>query len=392
MNIQTADRLRALPPYLFTRMDQLKKEELAKGRNLISLSIGDPDLPTPPWIQNALIAAIRKPEHHQYPSHWGLLQFREAIQRWYARRFQVTLNPSDEILPLIGSKEGIGHLPFAFVNPGDEVLVPSPGYPVYAASTLLAGGTPRFFPLLEKNHFLPDLEALSKQVTPRTRLLFLNYPNNPTSACASFKFFEAVVQFAKAHGIFVCHDLAYSEIYFDKQPPVSFLSIPGAKEVGCEFHSLSKTFNMTGWRIGFVVGHAEILKGLNQIKSNLDSGLFHALQEAGAIALDEGDDFCESLRDIYQKRRNLLSQSLEEAGWSCHPGKGTFYLWAKIPKNNSSLSSEEVSILLLKNQGLLAVPGKGFGEFGEGFLRFTLCLGDLQLAEACQRIKKINLS
>lgn len=381
---QPAERLNQLPPYLFVEMDRLKQEELKKGKKLISLSIGDPDLPTPAFLVEHLKQAVENPAYHQYPSQMGLERFRQAIVAWYLRRFGVSLKPDSEVLPLIGSKEGLAHLPLAFINPGDEVLVPDPAYPVYAAGTLLAGGVPRFFPLRKQHGFLPDLAELEKLCSPRTRLLFLNYPNNPTSATASLAFFEQVVKFAQKHRLMVCHDLAYSEIYFDGKKPPSFLAVPGASEVGCEFHSLSKTFNMTGWRVGFVVGHEKIVQGLARVKSHLDSGLFYAIQETAAVALEQGETFCESLRAIYQARRDFLRPALEKKGFECVPSDASFYLWAQLPRGEKD--SRLFAMEFLKQQGLLAVPGRGFGIYGEGFLRFTLCLSEPSLQEVLTRL------
>jgi LL-diaminopimelate aminotransferase len=280
------------------------------------LGIGDPDLPTPNFIIDRLVEAAKRPSNHQYPSYWGMSEYRKAVSRWYESRFNVSLNPDKEVLALIGSKEGIAHIPLAFVNPGEAVLVPDPGYPVYDTATRFAGGIPLHFSLKAENGFLPDfaeLEALVKK-GPKVRLLFLNYPNNPTSASATLEFFEEVVAFARKHGIIVCHDNAYSEVYYDGKKQPSFLQVPGAKEVGCEFHSLSKTFNMTGWRVGFVVGNAKVIDGLGQVKTNVDSGVFNAVQEAGIAALDHYEPFCSELRTIYQKRRDLLIPALQSIG------------------------------------------------------------------------------
>lgn len=369
---EVTDRLRKLPPYVFAQIDKIKQEELKKGKKLISLGIGDPDLPTPDFILDRLNVAARKPANQKYPSYWGLPAFRQAIAKWMEERFGVALSADTEVLPLIGSKEGLAHIPLAFVNPGEGVLVPDPGYPVYAAATLFAGGVPLTFALREKNDFLPDfaeLEALVKK-GPRARLLFLNYPNNPTSASASLDFFQEVVAFARKHQIIVCHDNAYSELYFDGKKQPSFLEVPGAKEVGVEFHSLSKTFNMTGWRVGFVVGNAKVIAALQQVKTNIDTGLFSAIQEAGIEALEKYEPFCSELRAIYQKRRDLLIPALGKAGLTCRTPDATFYAWARLPQGRSS---EEYVLDLIRTKGIVSTPGNGFGDAGEGYVRFTFC-------------------
>lgn len=380
-------RLRQLPPYLFARIDKIKQEELKKGRKLIALGIGDPDLPTPQFVIDRLIEAARKPANHQYPSYWGMSEFRKAVARWYQSRFSVQLDPEKEVLALIGSKEGIAHIPLAFVNPGEATLVPNPGYPVYHAATLFAGGVPLHFPLLEKNKFLPDFAELEKLVKtgPRARLLFLNYPNNPTSASASLEFFKEVVAFAKKHQVIVCHDNAYSEIFYDGRRQPSFLEAPGAKEIGCEFHSLSKTFNMTGWRVGFVVGNAQVLEGLAQVKTNVDSGVFNACQEAGIAALDHYEPFCTELRAVYQKRRDILIPALQAMGLHCQLPEATFYAWARLPAGRKS---EDFVLDLIRNQGVVATPGNGFGEHGEGYVRFTFCSDAEVLKQVAEILRK----
>lgn len=383
---ELASRIRGLPPYLFARIDKIKQEELRKGRKLVSLGIGDPDLPTPEFIIRRLNEAAKRPSNHQYPSYWGMLEFRKAVARWYQARFGVSLNPESEVLALIGSKEGIAHIPLAFLNPGEAALIPDPGYPVYHAATLFAGGVPLHFQLKKENGFLPDfneLEALVKS-GPRARLLFLNYPNNPTSASASVEFFTEVARFAKKHRLIVCHDNAYSEIYFDGKRQPSFLEAPGAREVGCEFHSLSKTFNMTGWRVGFLVGHPKIIDGLAQVKTNIDSGIFNACQEAGIEALDHSEPFCTELRAIYQKRRNILIPALQAIGLDCTPPDATFYAWAKLPAGRKS---EDFVLDLIRTRGIVSTPGNGFGAAGEGFVRFTFCSDESVLKQVAEALK-----
>jgi len=371
-SFELSSRLKALPPYVFARIDRIKQDEIQRGRKLISLGIGDPDLPTPQFVIDRLKSAAENPANHQYPSYWGMPSFRQAASRFLGRRFGVQVKPDSEVLALIGSKEGIAHIPLAFVNPGEGVLVPDPGYPVYSAATLLAGGVPLTFALREENGFLPDfaeLEALIKR-GPRVRMLFLNYRNNPTSATATPEFFAEVVRFAKKHQILVCHDNAYSEIYFDEKRPPSFLAAPGALEVGVEFHSLSKTFNMTGWRVGFVAGHAKIIDGLAQVKTNIDSGVFNACQEAAIAALERYESFTSELRAIYQRRRDLLLPALEATGLRCKKPEATFYVWCRLPQG---VTSEQYVLDLIRTHGIVSTPGTGFGAAGEGYVRFTLC-------------------
>ncbi|MEK6647527.1 MAG: LL-diaminopimelate aminotransferase [Candidatus Firestonebacteria bacterium] len=383
-------RLDCLPPYLFIEIDKMKKKALAEGKNLIDLGIGDPDLPTPKPIIEELKKTCEDAKYHRYPLGTGLIQFREAVANWYKRRFDVELEPKSEVVTLIGSKEGIGHIPLAFVNPGDVVLVPNPGYPVYNASTVFAGGKPFMMPITEKNNWVPDLNSIPKNLLKKTKLMFLNYPNNPTSAVATREFFEEVVRFAKKHNIIVCHDAAYSEIYFGNEKPLSFLQVNGAKDVGIEFHSLSKTFNMTGWRIGFAVGNKEIVRGLAKVKENLDSGVFEAIQMAGIKALNLPDANTENIRKEYEKRRNILLTGLKEIGLEVGETKATFYVWIKVPqvyKKTKSPSSEFVAFLL-QQCGIISTPGVGFGKYGEGYIRMTLCASSAKLEEAIFRMKQ----
>ncbi|HSW61705.1 MAG TPA: LL-diaminopimelate aminotransferase [Dissulfurispiraceae bacterium] len=386
IDVQLADRVKNLPPYLFAAIDKMKDESLAKGVDLINLSIGDPDVPTPKHIVEAMQAAVTKAEHHQYPSYEGMPAYRTAVADWYKVRFNVAVDPRSEVLSLIGSKEGIGHVPLAFVNPGDVVLVPSPGYPVYPVGTLFAGGKAHLMPLLEENNYLPDFKAIPLDVLKRTKLMFLNYPNNPTSAGAPKSFYEEAIALAKKHNIIICHDAAYSEVYFDGEKPMSFLEVEGATEIGIEFHSLSKTYNMTGWRIGFAVGNAHVLAGLGKIKSNLDSGVFQAIQEASIAALKTDDTVLADLRNIFQKRRDVMYEGLTSLGLKVQKPKATFYLWAKVPQG---YSSSGFVAHLLNNAGVLGTPGVGFGAPGEGYIRFALTKPSERIKEAVERIKRI---
>jgi LL-diaminopimelate aminotransferase len=384
ISVSMATRVKNLPPYLFAAIDKIKQEARAKGVDLIDMSIGDPDIPTPFHIVEAMKKAVERPEHHRYPSYEGMYSFREGVADWYKRRFNVALDPDDEVLSLIGSKEGIGHIPLAFVEPGDAVLVPSPGYPVYPVSTLFAGAEGVIMPLTEENGFLPDLKALPESALKRAKMMFINYPNNPTSAVAPREFFEEVVHFAAQHNIIVCHDAAYSEIYYDGERPRSFLETEGAKSVGIEFHSLSKTYNMTGWRIGFAVGNREVLAGLGKIKSNLDSGIFGAIQEAGVVALATDEALLSGIRNTYQERRDVLYHGLKGIGIELERPRASFYLWAKVP---SGFDSSGFAAHVLEKAGVLATPGNGFGAPGEGYVRFALTVSVDRIREAVERIK-----
>jgi LL-diaminopimelate aminotransferase len=387
MRIEKAKRIEQIPPYLFAEIDKKKEEMRQKGIDLIDLGIGDPDLPTPKLVIERLQAAAENPKNHRYPSYEGMIEFRTAVARWYERRFGVMLDPRTEVLSLIGSKEGIAHIPLAFVNPGDYVLVPSPGYPVYRVSTLFAGGTPYFLTLRKENGFLPNFSEIPKEVAEKAKLLFINYPNNPTSAIAEKSFFEEVVAFARRYQIIVCHDAAYSEIAFDGYQPLSFMEVEGAKEVGIEFHSLSKTFNMTGWRIGFAVGHSEIVSGLGRIKTNIDSGLFQAIQEAGVAALNHFDTPLPEIIKIYERRRDVMVKGLREIGLEVDLPKATFYLWFQVPRG---YTSAQFAALLIEKAGIVATPGNGFGEAGEGYLRMALTVDEKRLKEAIERLKRIK--
>ncbi len=388
LKIQPAERVRQIPPYLFAEIDRKKRELRAKGVDLIDLGIGDPDIPTPRRVIARLIEAAQDPGNHRYPSYEGMLDFRQAVADWYQRRFSVSLDPETEVLTLIGSKEGIAHIPLAFVDPGDYVLVPSPGYPVYRVATLFAGGIPHFMNLTRENGFLPNLSTISAQIAKKAKLLFINYPNNPTAAVAERPFFEEVVTFAKKHGIIVCHDAAYSEIAFDGYRPTSLMEVEGAKDVGIEFHSLSKTFNMTGWRIGFAVGNREIVGGLGKIKTNIDSGAFQAVQLAGIEALNGYGTETEEIIGIYTARRDLLVNGLRAAGLEVESPKATFYLWAKVP---NGYTSAEFAALLLEKSGIVGTPGIGFGDAGEGYIRFALTVGEDHLREAVGRLKELKI-
>jgi len=386
--IEKARRIKELPPYLFAEIDRKKREALARGVDLIDLGVGDPDLPTPSPIVEKLQEAVTKPVNHRYPNSAGLIEFRQAVADWYKRRFGVQLDPEKEVVSLIGSKEGIANMAVAFVDPGDLVLVASPCYPVYHIGTAFNGGQNYFLPLSRETHFLPDLDAVPPEVARKAKMVWINYPNNPTAAVADQDFFSRVVEFAHRYNVIVCHDGAYTELGLDGYRPMSFLEIDGAKEVGIEFHSLSKTFNMTGWRVAMAVGNQELVGGLAQVKSNVDSGIFQAVQEAAIEALRLGDEIVEPSRKVYQERRDILVSGLREAGFECEKPRATFYVWVSVPKG---LSSAQLTTKLLEEAGVITTPGNGFGTPGEGYVRFTLCVDKNRLKEVTDRIRQVKL-
>ena len=384
-NIKISERLKKLPPYLFVEIDKAKKKARDEGRDIIDLGVGDPDLPTPRFIVDAMKRAVDDPKTHRYALDQGMPELRGAIAKWYQGRFDVKLDPDTEILPLIGSKEGIAHMPLAFVNPGDMVLVPDPSYPPYRSGTIFAGGEPLAMPLLESNHFLPDLRAINHHLLHKTRMMFLNYPNNPTGASCVKGFFDEVVNFAQKHSIIVCQDAAYSEIAFDGYKAPSILQSDGAKEVSIEFHSLSKTFNMTGWRIGFACGNSSLIEGLAKVKSNIDSGIFSAIQRAAVTALERYDKHIPSINKVYGERRDILVNGLNSIGWNVVKPKATFYVWAKVKgRYTSALLARE----MLEKADIVVTPGNGFGEHGEGYVRMALTVDRSRIREAVDRIKK----
>jgi len=383
MKVTYADRINELPPYLFEKIDQLKAEMQKKGADIIDLGVGDPDLPTPKPIVEVLQREAERPENHRYPFTRGMEEFRRSVADWYNRRFDISVNQATDVVSVIGSKEGISHVPVAFVNPGDVVLVPEPSYPVYAITTKFSGGEVSYMPLLEKNGYLPDLGAIDDDTARRAKLMYLNYPNNPTSAVVEESYFKDVIRFAKKHNIIVVHDAAYTELYFDSQRPISFLEVEGAMDVGMEIHSLSKTFNMTGWRVGCAVGNSEIVGGLGKAKSNMDSGIFQPIQAAAAFALDHADELSVPIRDIYRSRRDVLASALEKAGLVCETPTATFYFWVQVP---DGYTSESFTALMLETAHIVVTPGSGFGPSGEGYIRLTLCTTEERLNEAGNRI------
>ncbi len=381
--MQLAKRLDRLPPYLFVDINQRIAELRAKGEDIISFAIGDPDSPTPSHIIESMCQAAHDPSNHKYPETGGMEGLRRAIVGWYEKRFGVILNPDREVLPLIGSKEGIGHMALCFVEPGDTALVTDPGYPVYSMSTILAGGEAYSVPLKEENNFLPDLGAIPGEVADRAKLIWLNYPNNPTGGTAGLGFFQEAVHFAQRHDLAVCHDAAYTEVAFDGFSPPSFLQASGAKELGVEFHSLSKTYHMTGWRIGMVVGNAEMIDALFRVKSNLDSGVPQAIQEAAIEALRGPQDCIGEHNVSLQARRDKLTEVLNRIGLNAKVPKAGFYVWARVPQGYTSV---DFAKKLLGEIGIAVTPGSSYGKEGEGYIRFSLTIPDNRLEQGINRL------
>ncbi len=386
MRIDISERLKRLPPYLFVEIDRQKKQALDEGRDIIDLGVGDPDQPTPGYIINALNKAAKDPSTHHYALDSGMREFREAIARWYKDRFGITLDPDTEILPLIGSKEGIAHIPLAFINPGDVALIPNPSYPPYRSGVIFAGGEIYDTPLKEENSFLPNLDSIDKGFLSKARLMYLNYPNNPTGAVANRDFYRKVTDIALRNNIIVCSDAAYTELSFDGYSAPSFLEVEGAEEVGVEFHSLSKTYNMTGWRIGMACGNRDVIAGLGKVKSNIDSGIFNAIQQAGIAALNMPKNIIERQRKTYQERRDVLVDGLNSIGWKIDKPRATFYVWARTLAGRDSTA---MCKLLLNEADVVATPGLGFGSQGEGYIRMALTVSKERLKEAVKRIKKV---
>ena len=383
-----AQRLARIPPYLFAEIDRKVQEKRRAGVDVISLGIGDPDLPTPARIVSVLQEAAADPSNHRYPSYFGLGELREAIAGWYRHRFGVTLDPATEILPTLGSKDGISHVPLALVDPGDVVLAPDPAYTVYVTGAVMAGADPYVMPLTAENHWLPDLDAIPPDVAERARMMWLNYPNNPTAAVAERDFLVRAIEFCQRHRIVLCHDAPYSEIAFDGYRPLSLLEIPGAKEVGLEFHSLSKTYNMTGWRIGWVCGRADLVALIGQLKTNIDSGIFQAVQWAGIEALNGGEEETRAACEIYARRHRRVADTLNALGWSIKPPRATFYVWAPVPKGYDSIG---FAGHVLDQVGVNITPGVGFGAHGEGYFRLSVTAPDSRLDEAMTRLRRLQL-
>ena len=384
-DFEFSERLAKLPPYLFAEIDKAKRQAKAKGRDIVDLGIGDPDLPTPGHIIKALHRASLEPDNHHYALDSGMPQLRQAIAKWYKKRFKVELDPDTEVLPLIGSKEGIAHIPLAFINPGDYVLVPDPCYPPYKNGTVFAGGMPYLMPLLAENDFLPDLDRIDPTVSNKAKMMFINYPNNPTGAVADEEFYKKTLDFAHRNNILICSDAAYSEVCYDKYRPVSILQVVGARDRAIEFHSLSKTYNMTGWRIGWACGNKKAIQGLAKVKSNIDSGIFQAVQLAGIAALEGPQEPVVRANKTYKERRDALVNGLNSLGWKVSKPKATFYVWAKVFPGYNSASLAKA---LLEKADIIVTPGNGFGRYGEGYIRMALTVPRDRIKTAVQRIKK----
>jgi len=381
--MRLAKRTENLPPYIFAEITKKIAEKRAKGEDIVSFAIGDPDIPTPPNVIERLCQAAQDPANHRYPETEGLPQLRQAIADWYKKRFDASLDADKEVLPLIGAKEGVVHIALCFIDYNDIALVPDPAYPPYLMGTILAGGRPYYMPLTEENNFLPDLDAIPPHVLNQAKLLWINYPNNPTGAVADLDFFNRVVKFAQQHNLAVCHDAPYSEVAFDGYQPVSFIQADGAKEIGVEFHSLSKSYNMTGWRIGMVVGNATMVDALKKVKSNLDSGIPQAIQYAAIEALTGPQDCIQEHNAIYQRRRDLVIDMLNSIGLEAKAPKAGLYIWAKVPEGYTSM---EFANNVLDQVGVVVTPGIGYGKNGEGYVRLSLTVPDAGLVKGLSRL------
>lgn len=383
-----ASRMDRVPPYLFVEISRKIAEKKAQGIDVISFGIGDPDIPTPASVVDRLRDTALDTPNHRYPETDGLPEFRQAVADWYQRRFGITVRPDEETLPLIGAKEGIGHAALCFIEPGDIALVPDPGYPVYSVGTWFAGGECHWMPLLEENGWLPDLDAIPQDVARKAKVIWLNYPNNPTGAIADGDYFAKVVEFAKAYDIAVLHDASYSEVAFDGYRPVSFLETPGAMDVGVEFHSLSKSYNMTGWRLGMAVGNADIISALMVVKSNLDSGVPNAIQYMGIEAMALSQDDIDARNRVYERRRDRVVQTLQAVGLDAIPPKASLYVWTRIPQG---FSSAEFTAKLLEEANIVVTPGNGYGQYGEGYIRLSLTIGDEDMERGLERLAGISI-
>ena len=387
--ISRAERLDALPPYVFARLDELKARAREQGLDLIDLGMGNPDGSAPQPVIEAAIAALQNPDNHGYPPFEGTASFRQAITTWYQRCYGVELNPDSEALPLIGSKEGLGHLALAYVNPGDVVLVPTPSYPAHFRGPLIAGAKIQPIHLTAEQNWLIDLSTIPEDVARQAKILYFNYPNNPTTATAPREFYEEVVKFARHYEILLVHDLCYAELAFDGYQPTSLLEIPGAKEIGVEFHTLSKTYNMAGWRVGFVVGNSDVIQGLRTLKTNLDYGIFSAIQKAAETALQLPDEYIKEVQHRYRTRRDFLIKGLGELGWDIPVSQATMYLWIKTPVGQGST---EFALDVLQQTGVVITPGNAFGEAGEGYVRISMIADCDRLGEVLRRFKQAGIS
>jgi LL-diaminopimelate aminotransferase len=386
--MEISNRLKAIPPYVFAELDKKRAVVAARGVDVINLGIGDPDQPTPAHIVEAMQEALKNPLNHRYPPFGGTKEYKEAAVAWCKRRFNIDLAADSEITSLIGSKEGIHNIIAAFVDPGDIAIIPDPAYPVYKSSTILAGGTPYTMPLLPDNKFLADLDAIPEDVAKKAKLMFLNYPGNPTGAVCDLAYLEKAVAFARKHDILLVHDLAYSEMTFDGYVAHSVLEVPGAKDIAIELHSLSKTYNMTGWRIGFAIGNAYAIKALAQIKSNIDTDIFRAIQFAAIAAFNGPTDDIHRCNKLYMERRDVAVAAFRKLGWEVEPIKATFYMWMPVPKG---MTSADFSTIMLEDAGIVVPPGTAYGACGEGFFRLSLCTNKERLQEAFDRMEKHSI-
>jgi LL-diaminopimelate aminotransferase len=383
--MRLAKRIEKLPPYLFAEISKKIAAKRAEGVDIVTFGIGDPDMPTPEHIMASLIEAAKDPVNHRYPESEGLPEFRRAVADWYERRFGLRFDPDKEVQPLIGSKEGIAHVALCLIDPGDVALVPDPGYPVYSIGAMFAGGEVHYMPLRAEDGFLPDFAAIPEEVARRAKVLWLNYPNNPTGAVADLAFFEEAVRFAKKYDIAVCHDGPYSEVAFDGYRPVSFLQAEGARDVGIEFHSLSKSYNMTGWRIGMAVGNPTLIDALMRVKSNIDSGIPQAIQRMAITALEGPQDCIDEHNAVYQRRRDRLVEALRGMGMRVQPPKASLYVWARVPEG---FTSAEFAARMIDDLGVVVTPGNGYGQYGEGYIRLSLTIPDDRLEEGVRRMKE----
>ncbi len=383
--MKLTNRIKQIPPYIFAEIDKKKAEAKSRGLDIVDLGIGDPDLPTPEFIIQAMEKEIRDPRNHDYPPYEGIPEYRQAVAEWYKTRFNVDLDPDKEVISLIGSKEGIAHAFLTYLDPGDIAILPDPGYPVYQVATLIAGGVPCMMPVKEEDNYEIDLDNIEPEILEKANVIFLNYPMNPTGAVAREEYLEKIIHFGKKHNILVCMDNAYSEISYDGYKPPSILQFPGAKDIAIEFNSLSKAFNMTGWRVGMAVGNAEAIQALGKIKTNIDSGVFKAIQRASIVGLQQGQSFIDEQNKIYQARRDLIVDGLNELGWNVPKPKAAFYIWSKIPTGEKA---SDFTISLLERTGVLVVPGTGYGANGEGYFRISITTSEDRLSQAVERLSK----
>lgn len=386
--MKVSERLEQIPPYLFAEIDRKIAEAKAKGIDIISLGIGDPDTPTLPPIVEEMHRAIDNPKNHDYPPYNGTEKFRKGACEWMKNRFGVELDPDKEMLANIGSKEAIAHVFLAYVDKGDYTLVPDPGYPVYHNATIFAGGTPYEMPLLEENGYLPDFDKIPEDIAKKSKIMFLNYPNNPTGAVADLDFFKKAVDFCKKYDILLCSDMAYSEMTYDGYKAPSVLQVEGAKDVALEFYSHSKSYNMTGWRVGFVCGNADAIKALGTIKNNIDSGTFKAIQDAATAAYTVDSKYINDLNKMYQERRDAAEEGFRELGWDIKPAKATFYLWLPVPKG---MTSEEFVTVMLEKAHVVVPSGNGYGKYGEGYFRVALTKDVDTIKECIRRMKEAGI-